>query len=88
MPEFQSLFWWIEGWDTEEKRSMKKVAKFQSLFWWIEGWDSVYTWLSFLFITGFNPCSGGLRAGTRLNTGETERVTGFQSLFWWIEGWD
>jgi len=38
---FQSLFWWIEGWDLADASvSYLRHVQFQSLFWWIEGWDA------------------------------------------------
>jgi len=38
--QFQSLFWWIEGWDSAAGLGFHLFQMFQSLFWWIEGWDS------------------------------------------------
>ena len=64
--QFQSLFWWIEGWDIDEQGNYQEAILFQSLFWWIEGWDRFSLSAVFGMKPSFNPCSGGLRAGTGL----------------------
>jgi len=66
----------------------ERVIEFQSLFWWIEGWDSCVSSALALPTPCFNPCSGGLRAGTENAVPCVALCQLFQSLFWWIEGWD